>query len=229
MPNPTTPPPTLQPNPTAAKAAPTPSPSQVAPTKPSTPPNATPTSVKSPSKPSRPPFRLPLSLTTITSILLLILITQISLLGILGKTLKTQITQSEIVSRQIKDQQQAVTSLSQYQDQINQLTKSFPKESGIIEFVQFARERSANLSKLDVQISNNEPIQTAQSAVPFLPVSITATATPSAFTKLVNDISHSPYLFQPVLLEINAQAGLSNEATLKYFGNLYVSPELVKK
>lgn len=172
-------------------------------------------------------FSLDYYLPWITGILLGIWITQLLVTQILSDTLKQQITENAIIEQQQSDQLLAKQSLSQYQSQIESLSHAYPDEQGIIKFVRQLENQLANFKEPQVSINTNEPVQTQQLFAPLLPVSLSAIATPSAFLALTQNVNDSPYLFQPVLLELNAFEGLQQPAKIEYRGNLFVSPDLL--
>ncbi len=211
-------------NPQTATPGPSKSSPDVQTKKPQTPETASPPPEKPPSDRKPLSYYLPL----IAIVLGATLIAQLLLISIFGNNVKRQSTEQALAQQQEADERDAHQALTEHQDQIDLLSQSFPKLDGIREFVGDLNNQIQPYADKKLDISNNEPIQTKELFAPLLPVSLTVTATPSAFTQVISHIADSHYLFQPVYLEVNTADGLSQLGKIDYRGNLFVSKELLK-
>lgn len=160
--------------------------------------------------------------------LLIIWIVQLYFIYNLGNKLQNKINKQNIAQQQRIELKQSQQLINQHQAQINILSQSFPDEIGVIQFVRLLKNQLSPYQSPQVNITDNQPIQASNNLAPLLPVSFSATATPSAFTNLMNQITQNKYLLQPVSLEITAPQGLSQPATLNYKTNLYISKDFLK-
>jgi len=194
-----------------------------------TPPTTEPTPTKT-NRSSKFHFSKPLTyyLPWATGLLFATWITQIAIIYIVGNTLKKQITTSAIIQQQISDQQRANQATTEYQEKINKLAESFPEEKEVILFVRNLNTQIKQFSDPELKFSHNEPIQIPELISPFLPVSLSVVATPSAFIPFMQKLAQNKYLFQPVLLEINNSKGINDSSQITYKSNFFVSKKLVE-
>ena len=164
----------------------------------------------------------------ITIILCAALVTQLLLITIFSKNVTRSITNQAIINRQQADEKLAQAAVTDHQEEIEQLSQSFPDLEGIRKFAQTQNTQLDQFPQKEFNISAIEPVMTPDLFAPLIPVTIKVTATPSAFTPIMQKLAESNYLFQPIKIEINAAEGLTNYSKIEYRGNLFVSKKLLE-
>lgn len=180
-------------------------------------------------KPAAKKFNFQISLTT-KLLLLLMLIVLLAGQLILFMTFNKQVKQSQAVTQTTEVQSQSNRQLEQqltaYEAQIKQLNKSFPTEPGLVEFVQVVDQHLSAFAEGNLQFDTNDPITAPNEAIPYLPVTITATATLAEFTQFQTYLAHSPYLFMPLDMKVALPEGASKPVKVILKGRLYVNPAI---
>lgn len=174
------------------------------------------------------PFNWNKYLPWIAGILTGILITQLLLVQILSNNLIKQLTESATFNQQNQEQRIAKYELSQNQDKIDLIEKAYPDENGIVQLIRQIEDQLNPFEDVVVTINQDNPIITSKQTLPMLPISISVSATPSAYLNFIKDLQNEPYLLQPIKLEYISPDGIDNLSKINYQANVFISPKLVK-
>lgn len=178
-------------------------------------------------KPKKKRFQLELSMTT--WVLLVVMMVSLWLGQVLiFNTWKGETAGQEILiaeqERQVAGSQQLGNTLKEYEDEMAQINKSFPDESGLSQFAQKMDKYLRAFPEGKLQFDTSDPLVLPNEQIPTLPVTLSMLTTYDAFIQLMEDLAHSPYLFVPTDIQIAYNQENPQLVRIILKGRLYVSP-----
>ena len=182
---------------------------------------------KTEDKPKKKRFHLELSMTT--RVLLVVMMVSLWLGQVLifntwkGETVGQEVLIAE-QERQAAGSQQLGDILKQYEDEMTQINKSFPDESGLSQFAQKMDRYLRSFPEGKLQFDTSDPLVLPNEQIPTLPVTLSMLTTYDAFIQLMKDLAHSPYLFVPTDVQIAYNQENPQLVRIILKGRLYVSP-----